>query len=170
MYVKGINTLRSFLDALQDLVDVVLVLLAESEVLLVIHIAELEKLEHALPLVLVLEFLSLLRVFHLGLVLDQRFACLEWRLLNRLLDRLWSHVVWPVLGVGLSILSLLLVRKVRILLLGLELLVLVVSGHDLRGWYSRLLRKLHLFWWLLRRLSLSGRHIVLCINFSKHID
>jgi len=46
-------------------------LFAESKILFVVNVAKLKELQHTLSLVLVLDLLSLLRIFYLGLVFDE---------------------------------------------------------------------------------------------------
>ena len=158
----------SFFNTLQNFVDVVLILFAKVQVLLVVWVAEFEELEHALALVLVFNLRGQLNVRIPHLVLHD-WSFWDW-LLNCLLIRLhhkrlttrlhyrqllrWrlSNLVRSVLVVCLHELSLL---CVRIWLVRLVLLVLVVARYDLLGCTLWLLLDIRDSNWLLVNLGWS---------------
>ena len=109
----------SFLDSLKDFVDVVLVLFAEVEIFLVVRIAKLEKLKHALLLVLVFELVGICLILDPDNVLSHIVAPLVLWLLGLL-----SHLIWNVLLVLVSVLVVLLLGTIWLVLLILPWLTL----------------------------------------------
>ena len=110
------SEVMSFLDSLEDFIDVVLVLFAEVEVFLVVRIAKLEKLKHALLLVLVFELVGICLILNPDNVFSHIVAPLVLWLLGLL-----SHLIWNVLLILVSVLVVLL-----LLLLGTIWLVLLI--------------------------------------------
>ena len=106
----------SFLDSLEDFIDVVFVLFAEVEVFLVVRIAKLEKLKHALLLVLVFELIGICLILYSDNIFSHIVAPLVLRLLGLL-----SHLIRNVLLILVSVLVVLL-----LLLLGTIWLVLLI--------------------------------------------
>ena len=109
----------SFLDSLKDFIDIVLVLLAEVEVFLVVRIAKLEKLKHALLLVLVFELVGICLILDPDNVFSHIVAPLVLWLLGLL-----SHLIWNVLLVLVSVLVVLLLGTIWLVLLILPWLTL----------------------------------------------
>ena len=109
----------SFLDSLKDFIDVVLVLFAEVEVFLVVRIAKLEKLKHALLLVLVFELVGICLILDPDNVFSYIVAPLVLWLLGLL-----SHLIWNVLLVLVSVLVVLLLGTIWLVLLILPWLTL----------------------------------------------
>ena len=115
----------SFLDSLKDFVDVVLVLFAEVEIFLVVRIAKLEKLKHALLLVLVFELVGICLILDPDNVLSHIVAPLVLWLLGLL-----SHLIWNVLLVLVSVLVVLLLGTIWLVLLilpGLTLRIVLLE-------------------------------------------
>ena len=109
----------SFLDSLKDFIDVVLVLFAEVEIFLVVRIAKLKKLKHALLLVLVFELVGICLILDPNNVLSHIVAPLVLWLLGLL-----SHLIWNVLLVLVSVLVVLLLGTIWLVLLILPWLTL----------------------------------------------
>ena len=109
----------SFLDSLEDFIDVVLVLFAEVEVFLVVRIAKLEKLKHALLLVLVFELVGICLILDPDHVFGHIVAPLVLWLLGLL-----SHLIWNVLLILVSVLVILLLSTIWLVLLILRWLAL----------------------------------------------
>ena len=109
----------SFLDSLKDFIDVVLVLFAEVEIFLVVRIAKLKKLKHALLLVLVFELVGICLILDPDNVLSHIVAPLVLWLLGLL-----SHLIWNVLLVLVSVLVVLLLGTIWLVLLILPWLTL----------------------------------------------